>query len=220
MPLRGDLKALGGFLKKLQKLPDASREIAVALGPVVGSLVEESFQSQASPNGGSWPATKSGAPAFGGSEGMGYVLSRLVGKLSIRTTVLYPLHFHQDGTHRIGRKRGRKIASKITSAYIGNVLKSLGMKGSAPKKRKGESDEAFAERVAKFQAVKQTRSDAKAGAKRRAAEAVEEARTAGGWHDPPRPMIPDEGDPIPVRWEMPIREAASDVMARFGATEK
>lgn len=219
MPLKGDLKALGGFLQKLQKLPQATQQIAVALAPVVGGLVEESFETQGAPNGASWPATKSGEPAFGGSQGMGYVLSRLVGKSRIRTTVLYPLHFHQDGTHKIGRKRGRKIASKVSAAYVGGVLKSLGLKGSAPKRRKNESDEAYAKRLASFQAAKQARSDAKSAAKRHASQAVEEARTAGGWHDPPRPMIPDEGDPIPVRWENPIRETARDVMAQLGATE-
>lgn len=219
MPLRGDLTALGGFLKKLQKLPDASREIAVALGPVVGGLVEESFESQSSPVGAPWPATKSGEPAFGGSQGMGYVLSRLVGK-SIRTTVLYPLHFHQDGTKRVGRERGRAIASKITGGYVGAVLKQMGLAGGAPRRRKGESDEAYAARLERFTRAKQERRDAKAGAKRFADAAVSAAREAGGWHDPPRPIIPDEGDPIPVRWENPIREVARDVMAKYGATEK
>lgn len=220
MPLRGDLTALGGFLRKLQKLPGASQEIARELAPVVSGLVGESFESQSSPVGAPWPATQTGAPAFGGSEALGYTLTRLAGKNAIRTTVLYPLHFHQDGTKKIGKLRGRKIASKITGGYVGGVLRSLGLAGSAPRRRKNESDDAYAARLEKFAAAKRARTEAKGAAKRHAAAAVAEAREAGGVHDPARPMIPDEGDPIPIRWENPIRETARDVMARYGATER
>mgnify|MGYP000886454205 CR=1 FL=1 len=218
MPLSVD-KGLAAFEKKLAKLPEASQKIAIALAPKTSKLVGESFSSQASPVGAPWPATKSGAPAFGGSGAMGYVLSRLAGKLTVRTSVLYPLHFHQDGTHVVGKKRGRRIASKITGAYVGNVLKSLGLKGSAPRQRKGESDDAYKARVAKFTAAKQARTDARGAARRHASAAVQEARTAGGWHDPPRPMLPGEDDPPPPRWEETIRTTARDVMAQLGADE-
>lgn len=219
MALSGGFAALNGFFRAIRKLPDAAKEIARELSPKVSELVGESFSSQASPTGQTWPATKSGAPAFGGSDALGYVLSRVVG-LSVRTTVLYPLHFHQDGTHAVGRKRGREIARKITAGYVGSVLKQLGLKGSAPKRRKGESDEAYAHRLVAYSAARTARSDAQQQAKRHAAQAVEEAREAGGWHDPPRPMIPDEGDPIPASWMATIQATAAEVMARHGAESK
>jgi signal recognition particle subunit SEC65 len=219
MPLKGDMQAFAGFLVKLKKLTQASRDIATAFAPKVAGLVEESFSRQASPLGAPWPATKTGAAAFGGGEALGRVLSRVVGKATVRTTVLYPLHFHQDGTHKIGRKRGRAIASKISGAYVGSVLKQMGLKGSAPRQRKDESDAAYQRRVERFQQAKQVRSEAKGAAKKHAAAAVDEARAAGGWHDPPRPMIPDEGDTIPPTWEAQIREVAREVMKAGGATE-
>lgn len=219
MPLTGGTQALAGFLRGIRKLPDAAKEIARELSPKVSELVGESFAAQASPTGQSWPATKSGEPAFGGSNALGYVLSRVVGK-SVRTTVLYPLHFHQDGTHAVGRKRGREIARQITAGYVGSVLKQLGLKGSAPKRRKGESDEAYARRLEGYAAARTARSDAQKQAKRFASQAVEDARSAGGWHDPPRPMIPDEGDPIPASWMATIQATAAEVMARHGAVLK
>lgn len=219
MPLSGDLQAIRGLSKKLEKLQTAPQAIARALSPRIAPLVTETFAAQAGPSGGAWPPTKSGAPAFVGSDASMRVLSRLTGKASVRTTVLFPLHFHQDGTHVVGRKRGRKIASKLTDSYVGAVLSQQGMKGSAPKRRKDESAEAFAHRLERYANVKATRSDARRAARGFAADAVAEARAAGGWHDPPRPMIPDEGDPIPGTWDAVIVKAARDVMATYGITE-
>jgi hypothetical protein len=221
MPLGGNgFAELAGFMRGLKKLPDASREIAIQLAPKTAELVGDTMAAQTSPTGEAWQPTKSGAPAFGGSSALGFVLSRLSGKASVRTTVLYPLHFHQDGTHKVGRKRGRAIARGITSAYAGNVLRQMGLAGSAPRRRKDESDGAYQARVEKFAVAKSTRKDAITQAKRHARSAVDEARTAGGWHDPPRPMIPDEGDPIPSRWEEVIRKTAAAVMLKYGATER
>ncbi len=216
--LRGQFDELSGFMRRLQKFNDTSRRIAVELAPKTAALVGESFTAQASPEGVSWPATKSGEPAFGGGDALGYVLSRVSGKSSIRTTVLFPLHFHQDGTHRIGRKRGRALASKIVGGYARAVLAQHGLKGSAPRQRKGESDEAFHRRVEAFARAKQVRQEAKLSARKHAASAIAEARVAGGWHDPPRPMIPDEGDPIPSRWVETITETARPILAEIGAT--
>lgn len=218
--LVGDLKALGGYLKKLQKLPEATRDIAVKLAPKVASLVGETMSAQTSPAGAPWLPTKSGAPAFGGASSLGYVFSRVAGKSAVRTTVLYPLHFHQDGTRRIGRKRMRAIANSVIASYVGNVLKQQGLKMAAPRQRKGESDEAYARRVERFAVAKQTRKDARTMARRHGTEAAEAARTAGGWHDPPRPLIPDEGDPIPAKWIDAIRETAREVMVPLGAEER
>lgn len=216
--LSGQFSELSGFMRRLQKFGDTSRRIAVELAPKTSALVGESFTAQASPEGVGWPATKSGAPAFGGGDPLGYVLSRVVGKSSVRTTVLFPLHFHQDGTHRIGRKRGRAIASKIVGGYARSVLAQHGLKGAAPRQRKGESDAAFAARVERFARAKAVRKEAQFAAKKHATLAIAEARTAGGWHDPPRPMIPDEGDPIPSRWIETITETARPILAEIGAT--
>jgi hypothetical protein len=216
--LSGQFSELSGFLRRLQKFSEKSREIAIRLAPEVSELVHESFEMQASPEGVAWPRTKSGAPAFEGKAPMGHVLSRVVGKSSIRTTVLFPLHFHQDGTHRIGRKRGRAIASKITGGYARSVLAQHGLKGAAPRQRKGESDAAFAARVERFARAKAVRKEAQLAAKKHAAAAIAEARTAGGWHDPPRPMIPGENDPIPARWVETITETARPILAEIGAT--
>jgi hypothetical protein len=214
VPLTGDLTALGGYLKKLQKLPEASREIAVALAPKVAGLVEETFSNQASPVGAPWPATKSGAAAFGGSAGLGYVFSRLRG-LSVVTSVLFPLHFHQDGTRTIGKKRMRAIRSKILGAAGKSAAKAI----RVPKKAKGESDFAFQQRLAAMMARKAARKEAVEQHKKRADFAAEEAREASGYHDPPRPMLPEENDAPPDRWESTIRETAQSIMAKYGATE-
>jgi hypothetical protein len=179
MPLGGNgFAELAGFLRGLKKLTDASREIAVALAPKTSELVGETMAAQTSPTGEAWPATKDGSPAFGGSNALGYVLSRLSGKSSVRTTVLYPLHFHQDGTHAKGRKHQRKVRAKL--------------------RREGYS---------------------RAGIKGVVAQ-LEAGRKAGAYHDPPRPLIPGEGDPIPARWDETIRKTASEVMLKYGAVAR
>lgn len=178
MSLRGDFAELAGFMRGLKKMNGASREIAIALAPKTSALVGETMQAQQGPNGEAWPPTKSGAPAFGGANALGYVLSRLSGKNSVRTTVLYPLHFHQDGTHAQGRKYQRKLRAKLRK----EGYTKQGIKG--------------------------------------AIAAVDTARKAGGWHDPPRPLIPDEGQAIPPRWEDVIRATARDVMLKYGAEER
>lgn len=217
MPLKGDFSELSGFLKKLQKLPDASREIAIKFAPRTAALVGETMAAQESPYGDPWTPTKSGAPAFGGASALGYVLTRLVGKNAVRTTVLYPLHFHQDGTHKVGRKRGRVIARKV----LGGALKSLGLKaGGAPRQKKGESDEAYARRLTAFNAQKELRKRAERELKGSAQAAVDAAREAGGWHDPPRPLIPDDAQGIPALWNDAIQEIARDVMGALGAEER
>ena len=218
MPITGDFAAYADFYGRLRKFSDVSRKIAVELAPKVEGLVGESFTAQQSPTGVSWPATKSGAPAFAGGDAGSRVLSRLVGKSSIRTTVLYPLHFHQDGTHVVGKKRGKKIASSIVGGYTRAVLSQHGLSGGKPRRRKDESEAAFALRVARFEAAKQTRQEARLSARKHASRAITEARAAGGWHDPPRPMIPDEGDPIPPRWVETITETARPILAEVGAT--
>lgn len=218
--LTGDFAALATFYGRLRKFSEASRKIAQAVSPKVEGLVNEGFAGQHGPNGEVWPPTKSGAPAFGGGDSGGRVLSRLVGKSSVRTTVLWPLHFHQDGTHRIGRKRGRAIAAKIMGGYAKAVLRQHGLTGAGPRKRKGESDAAFAARVERFAKAKQMRQEARGSAKKHAAAAVEEARAAGGWHDPPRPMIPDENDAIPPTWIEVIGDAARPVLEEIGATQR
>lgn len=216
MALKGDFGELAGFLKKLQKLPGAGREIAIKLAPKTAALVGETMAAQTSPTGEPWPETKSGAPAFGGSSALGHVFSRLVGKSAVRTTVLYPLHFHQDGTRRVGRKRMAAIRKGILGA-AGRLAVGL---IKIPRKRKDESPFQYEQRVAAAMARKSARKEAVQGAKMRADFAAEQARAASGWHDPPRPMIPDEGDAIPDRWNDTIREVTSDVMRQYGAEER
>lgn len=215
MGLTGDFAALAQFYTKLKKLPEASREIAKALAPKTEKLVGETFSAQASPEGAPWPATKSGAPAFGGGDAGGRVLSRLVGKATVRTTILYPLHFHQDGTHKVGRKR----ASIIRKAIVGAAARLAVADIVVPRKRKDESEFDYQQRVAKAMARRAARKEAVQATRHRVAFAVQEARTAGGYHDPPRPMIPDEGGAIPPTWVTAIRETARAVMAKYGATE-
>lgn len=220
MPLTGDFKALEAFEKRLGKLKDASRAIAERVSPKIATLVTSTFGAQSTPYGIGWIPTKSGAPAFGGGDAAGRVLVRLVGKNMIRTSVLYPLHFHNAGTHFIGRKRGAAISRRVTSGYVGAVLRQSGLRGGAPRQRKTESDEAYLQRLQAFAANKAVRAAAKGMAKKHAREAAEEARAAGGWHDPPRPMIPDDGDGIPRPWEDAIRVEARAVLADVCAQEK
>lgn len=217
MPLKGDLTALGGFAKKLQKLPEASAEIALALAPKVAGLVDETFAAQASPSGVSWTPTKSGEPAFAGGETAGRVLSRLVGKATVSTTLLYPLHFHQDGTHVVGRKRGAAIRRGFIAGRVAVEMKRW---AGAPRKRKNETEEQYQARLEYQDARKSARDDARSSAKKAANDAVAQARAAGGWHDPPRPMIPDEGDPIPDTWTAVILATAKPIMLRLGATAR
>lgn len=214
--MKGDFGELAGFMKKLQKLPQATRDIAIKLAPKLSALVGETMAAQESPTGQEWPATKSGSPAFGGSSSLGYVLSRLVGKASIRTTVLYPLHFHQDGTRRVGRKRMRAIRQAI----LGGAGRKAAASIAVPRKRKDESEFAYQQRLAAIMARKAARAEAVKGAKMRADFAAEQARSASGWHDPPRPLIPDEGDAIPDRWNATIGDTAREVMKAAGAEEK
>lgn len=214
--MRGNFSELASFLQKLQKLPEASQKIARALAPKVAALVEQTVVAQTSPTGEPWPATKSGAPAFGGATALGHVFSRLAGKSTVRTTVLYPLHFHQDGTMRVGRKGGAKIRRAIVGAAT--RLVSVGIK--VPKKKKGESEFAFQQRLAAIMARNAARREAVKGVKNQVDFAIQQARAAGGFHDPPRPLIPAEDDPIPPKWEKTISATAREVMAPLGALPK
>jgi hypothetical protein len=56
----------------------------------------------------------------------------------------------------------------------------------------------------------------------KAAKAELRARgMAGGFHDPPREVVPTDGEGIPAEWEKAIRTAATKVMAAsVGATPK
>lgn len=214
MALTGDFQALAAFYGKLRKFSDTGRRIAQELAPKVEALVGQTFAEQAGPDHEPWPPTVSGAPAFGGGDAGGRVLSRLAGKSSVRTTVLYPLHFHQDGTHRVGRKRAAAIKRKITGQAAKLALAGIKL----PRKRKDESEFAYQQRLAIAMARKAARKEAVAGVKHQVAFAIETARAAGGWHDPPRPMIPDEGDPVPDPWVKEITETARPILAEVGAT--
>lgn len=214
MALTGDFAALADFYSRLRKSSDIGRRIATELAPKVEGLVGQTFAEQAGPNHEAWPPTQSGAPAFEGGDAGGRVLSRLAGKASIKTIVLYPLHFHQDGTHRVGKKRGAAIRRAITGKA--GKLAAAGIK--VPRKGKDESEFAYQQRLAAMMARAAARKEAVRGVQNQAAFAVAEARTAGGWHDPPRPMIPDEGDPIPDPWVTTIVDTARPILAEIGAT--
>jgi hypothetical protein len=213
MPLQGDFAALADFYTRLRKFSETGRRIATELAPKVEGLVGQTFAAQAGPNGEAWPATKSGAPAFGGGDAGGRVLSRLAGKASVRTTVLYPLHFHQDGTHVVGKKRGAAIRRSIT----GNAGKLAAAGVKVPRKGKDESEFAYQQRLAAGMARRAARAEAVRAVRHQVAFAVLQARTAGGWHDPPRPMIPGEGDPVPDTWTTTIVETARPILAEIGA---
>lgn len=221
MPLKSDASALKAFEAKLRKLPEASKAIARAIAPTVQELANKTIADQAGPNGEDWPATKSGAAAFAGSSTAGRILARVVkdGR-AVRVTVLYPLHFHQEGTHTIGRKRSSAIRRNVLNAYSGAVLKQMGLRAGAPRRRKDESDAAYQHRLERFEAAKQVRKDARSAAKKFATEAVDKAVAAGGIHDPKRPFIPEEDDALPVSWDKPIADKARVVMAWYGAEER
>ena len=215
MPLRGDPSAFAGFIKSIRKLPEASKEIARELSVKLSPLIGESFSAQASPEGAGWPATQTGAPAFLDSDPLGYVLSRVVGT-TVRTALLYPLSFHQEGTRAVGRKRMAAIRRGILGAAGQAAARAIKL----PRKRADESEFAYQQRIAIGLARKAARKEAVQGAKMRADFAAEQARAASGWHDPPRPMIPEEGSAIPDSWDALIQATAREVMARYGATPK
>lgn len=214
MALTGDFAALADFYGRLRKFSDTGRRVAQELAPKLEALVGRTFAEQAGPDHEPWPPTVSGAPAFGGGDAGGRVLSRLVGKSSVSTIVLYPLHFHQDGTHRVGRKSAAKIRKAITGQA--GRLAVAGIK--VPRKSKNESEFAYQQRLAIAMARKAARAEAVKGVRHQVAFAIETARAAGGWHDPPRPMIPDEGDPVPDPWVKEIVDTVRPILAEVGGT--
>lgn len=219
MPLSGDAGALGFFEKRIRKLSSASQEVARALVPATAGLVREQIQAQQSPSGAPWIPTQSGAAAFVGSDAAGRVLSRLAGKLTVTTTVLFPLHFHQEGTHSIGRKRGAAVKRAVIGGYAANVLRSLGLRGAAPRRRKDESEEAYRGRMDRYATARAAKGEARKMARGHAQAAYEEARATGDMHDPARPMIPEEGS-TPAKWVETITVTARDVLQRLEAEER
>jgi hypothetical protein len=211
--LTGDFAALADFYTRLRKFSDTGRRIAQELAPKVEGLVGRTFAEQAGPDHEAWTPTKSGAPAFDGGDAGGRVLSRLSGKASITTSLLYPLHFHQDGTHVVGKKRGAAIRRLITGKA--GKLAAAGIK--VPRKGKNEGEFAYQQRLAAAMARAAVRKEAVRGVRNQVAFAIQEARTAGGWHDPPRPMIPGAGDPVPDPWVSTIVETARPILAEIGA---
>lgn len=125
MALTGDTKALEAFGKRIRKLEGVPRVVAEKASPKISALVTASFGAQSSPYGAGWVPTKSGAPAFGGGNALGRVLVRLVGKATIRTSVLYPLHFHNAGTHTHGRKYQARMRKALRAEGYGRA----GIKG-------------------------------------------------------------------------------------------
>lgn len=192
MPLKGDLQALRGFEKKLSKLKGASQEIARRVSPKIEPLVNESIGASATPYGDPWKPTKSGQPALSGAVSSGRVLVRLVGKSTIRTALLYPLHFHHGGTRTHGRRAQRKMRRDLEAEM---KVKTLGAAG----------------RVAARLAIKR---------KLGWFEAMRRAGMAGNVWDPERPIIPSDAQGVPAPWGVVITGEAREVMREAGAVEK
>ncbi len=216
MALTGDFNALAAFHNKIKSLKGVSREIALKVSPVIEPLVDASMAAGGDAYGAGWVPKKGGGQALAGSTTGGRVLVRLVGTATIRTSLLYPYHFHDGGTRRVGRKR----MAAIRRAIVGSATRLATADIKVPKKKKGESPYAYNNRVAATMARAAARKEAVQGVKNRVSFAQQEARAAGGMHDPERPIIPREEQGIPSMWEKAIKAEAIAVMAKYGATEK
>lgn len=123
--ITGDYGALRRYVVQLIGMKEATRQIARAAVPKITEIIDQQFSSGTDPYGNAWVPLKTGQQPFSGRDSAGRVDVRLVddGK-AIRTTVVYPMHFHQDGTHSGGRKAARKLrrASKRQGVDIGKAL--------------------------------------------------------------------------------------------------
>ena len=130
MPLSGDFNALAAFFSKLKKLDGVSRKIAIEASPKIEALVDATIAAAQSPYGVGWKPKKGGGQALAGSSSAGRVLVRLVGKSQIKTSVLYPYHFHDGGTFSGGRIAMRAVRKKLrkegyTRKGIAGAIKQL-----------------------------------------------------------------------------------------------
>jgi hypothetical protein len=212
----GNFDALAAFHNRIKKLPEAARKIAIALSPKVEKLVDNTIATATTPYGEGWVPKKDGGQALAGSDSGGRVLVRLVGKATIRTAILYPYHFHDAGTHTIGRKRGAAIRRSIVGAAARLAVADI----KVPRKRKDETEFAYQQRLATLIARRNARVEAVKGVKNQVSFAIQEARAAGGIHNPERQILPREEEGIPTTWSDTIRDEAVKVMAAGGATLK
>jgi hypothetical protein len=216
MALNGDFNALAAFHNRIKKLPEATRKIAIALSPKVEKLVDSTIAAAQTPYGEGWVPKKDGGQALAGSDSGGRVLVRIVGKATVRTAILYPFHFHDGGTHAIGRKRGAAIRRGIVGVAARLAIADI----KVPRKRKDESEFAYQQRLATLIARRNARAEAVKSVKNRVAFAIQEARSKGGIHNPERQILPREEAGIPQAWTDTIRDEAVKVMSEGGATLK
>ncbi len=115
--ITGDFATVKEWIKSLDGLKTATKTIAAAALPKLKPLVSAEFSSGTDPYGAAWQPKVDGSQPFAGSDADGRVQMRLVaGGTIIRTTVAYPMHFHQDGTRGGGRKSARKLRASLRKA--------------------------------------------------------------------------------------------------------
>lgn len=209
------VEELRAYAKTLGGLKEAGKRIGAIAAPKIVARAALQAEMQCSPYGTPWQPGKAGGSVLTTSPASIEVTLRNAGT-AIRVRLLYPLGFHNDGTYRVGRKRGAVVRRK----FIGAGLKAVG-RASVPRRRKGESDDAFAHREQRFAVQRELFAFARDKERKRlnpvAHQAEREARAAGGVWDPKRPLIPNEGQGIPGQWSADLLDSAREVMSVAGA---
>jgi len=124
--ITGDTAQIAKFIEQVGGMKQATKKIGKAVLPKLEGLIEAEFSSSTGPYGQTWQPKKDGGAPFVGHSASKRVKFKLLNEgRTIRTTVAYPMHFHQDGTFSGGRKTQRRLRKKLRlEGFKGRALKA------------------------------------------------------------------------------------------------
>ena len=191
--LDGDFAGLANFQAKLAAAPGLPKRVAVEAIPELRALVAQEFSASEDPYGNPWiPLKTSGPPLQPLSD---EVRVTLVGGAAIRISTHGYLNFHNAGTHNIGKRSAAKKLRGELKARTSAARLSGELKGKVGRGKR----------------------EALALEKKSVKETAAKVSAASGYHDPPRPVIPNDAASIPQKWAEVLDKVASNIIAGLGA---
>lgn len=97
-----DSAALDTMIARLRAMPDVRARVAKHMAESLSATIRENIAAQRDPNGASWPATESGAPAL---QGAAKALAVSVSENGVSFRFGEPYSLHHFGAVRGGKRR-------------------------------------------------------------------------------------------------------------------
>lgn len=110
MGVVGNLDKLAARVLKLKAVAEKSIRDAA---PKIQGLIEAEFSAGSGPYGAPWQAKKDGGAPFSGTSADGWVKVKVIGKTTIKATIVKPGVFHNAGTKSFGRKSAKALRAAL-----------------------------------------------------------------------------------------------------------